>query len=157
MIDLDENYIYVDKVSDNVVNYSIDLLKDLKFKEMKIYDLDIFTKNGFQTRPCLWYFDTKILDEMVGKYADYRKIDHLHLIEYEKSGWQKEHTHEKTDWFSFVLYLNDSDGSTVFNIDEKEFEVKPEKGKIIYFSGKIKHKGLETTMNKKVLVGSLKQ
>ena len=50
------------------------LLKDLKFKEMKIYDLDVFTQNGFQTRPCLWYFDTKILDEMVGKYADYRRV-----------------------------------------------------------------------------------
>jgi hypothetical protein len=94
---------------------------------------------------------------MVGKYTDYRKVDHLHMIEYEKSGFQNEHTHEKTDWWSFILYLNNCDGSTMFDVNKNEFEVKPEKGKIIFFSGKLKHKGLETTMNKKVLVGSIKK
>jgi hypothetical protein len=79
---------------------------------------------------------------------------HIHLIEYFTNGHQSGHNHETTEDYSFILYLNDSDGNTVF---EELGEIKPKKGRLIFFKSDLWHYGRPSTMNKKVAVGALKK
>jgi len=59
-----------------------------------------------------------------------------------------------TEQYSFVLYLNDSDGDTVFESPINK-NITPKKGRLVVFSSDIMHFGLQTFKNKKVLVGAI--
>ena len=79
---------------------------------------------------------------------------HLHFIDYDKGGYQKPHNHVKTEKYSFILYLNDSDGLTYFEepINEK---ITPKKGKTLVFKSDVNHGAEASFKNKRVLVGAM--
>jgi len=112
------------------------------------------TENGFQSDNILNLFSDKILKKIIPINNLHKRIFHIHYIKYNKGGYQTEHFHEN-DEYSFILYLNDSDGNTVLrNPVNKKFT--PKKGKIIVFNGKIVHYGEPSFKGKIVLVGSIK-
>ena len=78
----------------------------------------------------------------------------MDYIKYNEGGHQKEHFHQ-TDDYSFILYLNNSDGDTVLK-DPVHKKFSPEKGKIVVFNGKILHYGEPSFKGKKILVGAIK-
>ena len=113
------------------------------------------TINGKQTTNIFPYFSKKIINEILF-FSDFnKKLFHLHFIDYDKGGYQKPHNHVKTEKYSFILYLNDSDGDTVFLIDNKKVAVTPKKGKLVVFSSDIMHYALKSFKNKKILVGAI--
>lgn len=140
------------KISNQVVN---DLLITLElFKKNKISVSGTCTKNGFQTDNILKYQAPKELSQLImkeiGKDLD---LFHMHLIEYYNQGEQLPHDHKDTEDYSFVLYLNDSDGNTVFdNIGE----ISPKKGKLVFFKSDLTHYGKPSFQGKKIAVGALK-
>lgn len=154
------NYFFEEKFLDNslVVDFE-DIL--INCKKNNFSAKDTCTRNGFQT-PNL--FDYKLIEEkkinslsqeimkIFGKERSY--LFHIHLIEYEKGGYQKAHDHKQTEDYSFILYLNDSDGNTVF--DTIGVETVPEKGKIIFFSSDLWHWAKPSKRNKKIVVGAIK-
>ena len=81
----------------------------------------------------------------------------FHMIDYNESGLQKGHDHDKTEDYSFILYLTTckDGGETVFKKDDKTIEIKPEKNKLVFFDAKIWHEGNSTIDHKKVAVGAL--
>lgn len=112
------------------------------------------TENGFQSDNILHLFSEKILKKIVFINNLHKLIFHIHYIKYNEGGYQKEHIHEN-DEYSFILYLNDSDGNTVLgNPVNKKFS--PKKGKIIIFSGKTVHYCEPSFKRKTVLVGAIK-
>ena len=113
-----------------------------------------YTQNGFQTENILHLFSKNILKKIIPINKLHNKIFHIHYIKYEKGGYQIEHFHNP-DKYSFILYLNNSDGNTVLK-DPVNETFCPEKGKIIVFSGKILHYGEPSFKNKEVLVGAIK-
>ena len=116
--------------------------------------IDTCTEKGFQTQNIVHLFPDNILKKIIPINELHKKIFHIHYIKYSKGGYQKEHFHQP-DNYSFILYLNNSDGDTVLeNPVNKKFS--PRKGKIIVFSGKILHYGKPSFKNKKILVGAIK-
>ena len=84
----------------------------------------------------------------------YRLVFHIHYIHYKSGGYQTRHNHEKTEEFGFIIYLNDSDGETVFE-EPINKSIKPQKGKLLLFDSRIWHCAKESFMDKKVLVGAI--
>ena len=78
----------------------------------------------------------------------------LHYIKYNKGGYQKQHNHPD-EKYSFILYLNNADGDTVFK-EPMNIKITPEKGKVIIFDAKILHYAEPSFKEKKVLVGAIK-
>tara|TARA_R100000988_G_C3910861_1_gene121961 strand:+ start:28 stop:492 length:465 start_codon:yes stop_codon:yes gene_type:complete len=142
------------KISDDLVE---DLLSTLEI--LKDQGLDTSkgtcTINGFQTENILKY---KTPQEVAQKIILQLKKDlnlfHIHLIEYNQAGAQTAHDHKETEDYSFILYLNDSDGNTVL---ENYGEITPEKGKLIFFDSDITHYGKPSMKGKKIAVGALKK
>ena len=111
------------------------------------------TENGFQTDNIIHLFSEEILKKIVPINELYKKIFHIHYIKYNEGGHQIEHFHPPDD-YSFILYLNNSDGDTVLkNPVNKKFS--PKKGKVIVFNGKILHYAEPSFKGKKILVGAI--
>jgi len=144
----------IKKIQEEVFSYCSDLFDFLK-KHNTENELESLTIDGFQTKNVINFFTDNIKFKILNNYNLLENIEHIHFIEYFKGGYQKEHNHEKTEKSSFILYLNNSDGATVFKLDDKEVKVEPEKGKIIFFDSKIFHYALPSFSNKKVMVGAL--
>jgi hypothetical protein len=120
----------------------------------KDYSDETFTEKGFQTKNIIKLFPKNIFKKIIPINELYKKVFWIHYIKYQKGGYQKEHLHEPDD-YSFILYLNNSDGDTVLkNPVNKRFS--PKKGKIIIFNGKILHYGEPSFKGKKILVGAMK-
>jgi hypothetical protein len=87
------------------------------------------------------------------------------LIHYLTGGNNPRHIHRelgktytRPEDYSFVLYLTScaQGGETVFEIENEPNKIiKPEKGKLVFFSAHIPHWGEPTIDNKKVAVGAL--
>ena len=112
------------------------------------------TEKGFQSENIVRLFSDSMLKKMIPINELHKKIFHIHYIKYEKGGYQREHLH-KPDDYSFILYLNNSDGDTVLKnpINEK---FSPEKGKMVVFNGKILHYAEPSFKGKEILVGAIK-
>ena len=140
------------QISDEIVDNLLITLE--AFKEKNISVSDTYTKNGFQTTNILDYKAPKELSKLIMKEINKElNLFHIHLIEYFNQGEQLVHNHEATEDYSFILYLNDSDGNTVF---ENIGEITPKRGKLIFFKSNIKHFGKPSFRNKKIAVGALK-
>ena len=140
------------QISDKIVD---DLLITLElFKQRNISVEGTCTKNGFQSLNILDYKGPKELSKLIMKEINKDlNLFHIHLIEYFHRGEQLAHNHEDTEDYSFILYLNDSDGNTVFdNIGE----ITPKRGKLVFFKSNIEHFGRPSLRNKKIAVGALK-
>ena len=111
------------------------------------------THNGFQTHNILDLFSEDLLKEIVPVNNLYKDIFHIHYISYFGGGFQRAHNHRRTEEFSFILYLNDSDGSTIFNSISKE--AVPSKGKLILFSSSLMHYSKPSYKDKKIIVGAI--
>jgi len=141
-------------IQTEVLSYCIDLFNFLKKQNIKALNKTA-TVNGFQTDNVVSFFTEEIKLKIINNYNLLKIIKHIHFIEYFNGGFQKEHNHEKTENDSFILYLNDSDGDTVFKLDNKEIKINPEKGKIVFFDAKIFHYAMPSFLNKKIMVGAL--
>ena len=151
-MDRSERSLEIFFVDDEIVNDFLTTL-DL-FKEKNLKSEDTCTINGFQTVNILALKTTRYLSSRLLEYIDKKlQLFHVHLIDYDKNGQQDTHDHKDTEDYSFILYLNDSNGNTIF---ENVCEVTPKKGKLVLFKSDIKHYGKPTTTNKKVAVGALK-
>ena len=139
-------------VEDEIVDDFLTTLDLFKEKDLKVENT--YTVNGFQSVNILALASTKELSCRLLKYIDKKlQLFHIHLIDYAEDGQQDTHDHKETEDYSFILYLNDSDGNTVF---EDVCEVSPKKGKLVLFKSDVRHYGKPTNTNKKVAVGALK-
>ena len=110
-------------VEDEIVDDFLTTLDLLKEKDLKVENT--YTVNGFQSVNILALESTKELSSRLLKYIDKKlQLFHIHLIDYDEDGQQDSHDHKETEDYSFILYLNDSDGNTVF---EDVCEVSPKK------------------------------
>jgi|TARA_R110000782_G_scaffold37539_3_gene88804 hypothetical protein len=143
---------YLDKKTIDYFNHKLDrCIKDkYRYSENRVQ-----TVNGFQTPNISNDVSIKIKKQLLKNIFKPSDISHLHLIRYNKGGRQELHTHSN-EVYSFILYLNDSDGDTVFLFEDRTIFEKPKKGKIIFFNAKIPHKAKISYKNKRVLVGALK-
>ena len=114
------------------------------------------TKNGFQTHNIVSIFSEDMLKKILPFDNFYKKIFWIHYIRYYKNGYQIEHNHEKTEKYSFILYLKDSDGDTIFG-EPVNKRVTPKLGKLIFFDSKILHKADVSNKDKQVLVGAVNE
>tara|TARA_R100001510_G_C7646824_1_gene204137 strand:+ start:1496 stop:1939 length:444 start_codon:yes stop_codon:yes gene_type:complete len=109
------------------------------------------TEKGFQSPNILTIFDINLIKEMLDNQCLYQDIFHIHYIEYSNGGFQKPHNHFKSEEYSFILYLNDAVGDTIFS----HTTITPKKGLLIIFDSSLEHSGKES-INKKILVGAIK-
>ena len=126
------------------------------------------TRNGFQTHNIISSIHISALEEIYNKVQAYLKtviknciyyefyIDYMHLIHYNNGGWQVGHTHSEYEDYSFILYLNDSDGDTVIYEGKDIIRITPERGKIVFFDSNYYHESSICSKEKKVAVGSIK-
>ena len=139
------------KINNSIVDEIINIININKDKFLNVSN-DTYTVKGFQSNNIINFFDENLKKSMLDNQCLYQDVFHIHYIEYENSGFQKQHDHAKTEEYSFILFLNDSIGDTVFS----HIRVSPEKGLLIIFDSKLPHKG-EKSLNKKILVGAIKK
>jgi len=144
-------FFYVTKVYDSVVDKILDIISKNNFVDESFYSA---TVNGFQTPNIIHLFPKELLQDILPVNNFYESLFHLHFINYKPGGSQNRHHHLMTEQYSFVLYLNDSDGDTVFESPINK-NITPKKGRLVVFSSDIMHFGLQTFKNKKVLVGAI--
>ena len=146
----------IKQVSDELVNYCVELLETIKKQNQDLIDVThSCTVNGLQSKNVIDYFSYEQRQELVQDLFHPETIRWLHLIEYNDGGYQKPHSHEHLEEWSFILYLNDSDGDTVLYFNDVDWHVHPVRGNIVYFKSDVLHEGLVSTKNKKILVGSI--
>jgi hypothetical protein len=138
--------------------YFKDLLNIISNLDKEKYQLkeETCTKNGFQSINIISIFNKEILKNIINYKDFYKNVFHVHYIEYYKSGYQTIHNHEKTEKFSFIIYLNNSDGDTIFyNVNNKTIKVKPKERQLLIFDSSINHQALPSYKKKKILVGAI--
>lgn len=131
-----------------------DILSLLRKYDFKDISNESYTKNGYQTPNIVNIFNKNMLKKILPFDSFYKKIFWIHYIKYHKDGYQVEHDHKKTEKYSFILYLNNSDGDTIFKepINKK---ITPKLGKLIFFDSDILHKAEISNQGKQVLVGAV--
>ena len=112
------------------------------------------THHGFQTPNIVNLFNENLLKRILPIKNYYKEVFHIHYISYLSGGYQEEHNHEKTEKYSFILYLNDSDGKNFFKTPINK-KITPEEGKLIFFNSNIPHGGEKSFKGKKILVGAV--
>jgi hypothetical protein len=151
------NDLFITSVDTSITGDLINILYKLKQQKQGITE-ETCTINGFQT-------NSLHNEKYMQPYLDYiisllpsNKLKHrwFHMIDYNKTGYQKEHNHIKTELYSYIIYLEDSNsGITFLNLDNNKIFIKPIKNMIIFFPAYIMHGGYEVIDNKKVAVGAL--
>jgi len=134
---------------------TIDQIKSILSKhKFKDVSYNKCTKNGFQTDNILDLFSKNILKKILPIDNFYEKIFWIHYIKYNKNGYQTEHNHSETEKYSFILYLNNSDGDTIFK-EPINKRVIPELGKLIFFDSNVLHRAEMSNKGKEILVGAV--
>jgi hypothetical protein len=144
----------------------------IKEKESELdfdFKLKYTTINGYQTKNLIDLIQTenpiatylKNIKSDIESHIDARfEYYWIHVVSYQKEGFQEKHKHSHNEDCSFILYLNDcSDGETNFYVNPErniQYKITPECGKMVVFSSSILHDSEKTNQNKKVLVGGLK-
>tara|TARA_E500000318_G_scaffold80219_1_gene75320 strand:- start:3101 stop:3556 length:456 start_codon:yes stop_codon:yes gene_type:complete len=142
-------------LKDDTVNFFLNVLDIAKYFNIKNNDTHC-TINGFQSLNMRRFFPDIFIDNFLPSDIKAKQLKHIHLIEYFKEGYQLEHDHTETgEAYSFIIYLNDSDGDTVLYLDENKKNVKPVKNKMIIFESRIRHEALVSNKNKKIAVGAI--
>ena len=146
----------IDQIDDDIVDYSLGLLEEAKSLDGVKVDVDsTYTFNGIQTTNIeMCYSDAQKLRILKDRFP-YQSLHHMHLIEYFEGGYQERHDHKKYEDYTFIIYLNDADGDTLFYFNDETIRVTPKRGQILLFSADILHEGLPSYQSKKVLVGAI--
>ena len=142
------------KISSKTIKEIKDVLHELiTNNDFKDASKKTATRHGFQTPNIVNLFSKKLLKKILPIENYYTDINYIHYIYYFPGGWQDEHLH-KDEQYSFILYLNDSDGPTFFKepINKK---ITPQKGKLIFFGAQILHGCEKSFKNKQILVGAV--
>ena len=147
-----KQFYYETKIYNNIIDNINNIIDNNSIKD-RIETNEHSTDNGFQTHNIIDLFSENLLKEIMPINNLYKDIFHIHYISYNKGGFQKTHNHIRTEELSFILYLNDSDGNTVFSDILKE--VIPSKGKLIVFSSNLMHYSKPSYKNKKIIVGAI--
>mgnify|MGYP003624663283 FL=1 len=139
------------KIKTSTVDKIINIININKDKFSNVSN-DTYTENGFQSSNIVNFFNEDLKKDILDNQCLYQDIFHLHYIEYGKLGFQKEHHHSSSEEYSFILYLNDSVGDTIF----PHTRISPEKGLLVIFDSSLLHRA-EESVNKKILVGAIKK
>ena len=141
-------------------------LKLLEYYKEKLSDYDqtknnnVSSVNAFHSGNILQFKKFKKYAKLIEPHIPYfQKLNlfHIHLLHFYNNGFEKPHDHKKTEDFSFIAYLqNSDDGYTCLKINNNIIKIKPEKGKLIFFPSNIWHWGEPSSGNKKIAVGALK-
>lgn len=167
---------YIDIVPRHILEYFDTFLSDgIKNNKYLLSDEEVknrsYTKNGKQTTNIIDILDKDIYKSIVEGFilpnihkllGDYTiegvDFDYLHLIQYSKGGEQEKHKHNTQDDYSFILYLNDNDGCTIFYPSgESPRIIFPKRGKIVMFQSHIAHEAVNSSMEKRIIVGSIRE
>ena len=73
------------------------------------------------------------------------------MLDYTKGGELTKHNHAHAEMWTSILYLNDAEGDTFFEVDGEKQYVSPSKGKLVCYPGDTDH-GSNYSTTKKVLV-----
>jgi len=151
--------IFIGYVDNYITDGLITILNELKNNNEGIPFNSSCTVDGFQTNNLINQDNIKPYLKYIMTLLPSNKLKHrwFHMIDYNISGYQKEHTHENTEKYSYIIYLeNSASGETYFKITDKNtMYIKPIKNMIIFFPSYIKHGSLQITDNKKIAVGAL--
>ena len=150
-------------IDDDFVNFFNDKMKDYEKNNYLEGKNDTATVNGKQTKNILELNDNEtnkklnsLIELIENKSKCKLKYQWVHLVRYNKEGYQDMHRHDYNEDISLIIYLNTcTDGKTEFLINEKrkiKFFRHPEKGKCIMFLSSISHRALPSSENKTVLV-----
>jgi len=147
-------------IPQEIINEALLTLDSFKEFNIKRPDGINCTVNGFHTGNILRFKTTHELAEKLYSHIPFPKkynIHHLHLIHFEKDGFEQGHDHAHNEDYSFILYLQDSDGPTVFQLTpENIVKIQPKCGKLVFFKSNIWHWGEKSSGNKKILVGGMR-
>jgi|TARA_R110002012_G_scaffold299716_1_gene498947 hypothetical protein len=141
------------QIKKEIIDQIESILNKYKFEDVSFNKC---TKNGFQTDNIVNLFSKNILKKILPINDFYKKIFWIHYIKYNKNGYQTEHNHSKTEKYSFILYLNDSDGDTIFK-EPINKRVIPKLGKLIFFNSCVLHRAEMSNEGKKILVGAVEK
>ena len=141
---------YTTKIKNKTVDKIVNLIEKKKINFIDESPATATVK-GFQSKNIENIFDDTLKKQMLDNQCLYQDIFHIHYIEYFNQGYQEEHNHFNTEEYSFILYLNDSTGDTVF----PHKTIQPKKGLLVIFDSRFMHKG-KKSLNKKILVGAIK-
>tara|TARA_R110002124_G_scaffold65977_1_gene180233 strand:- start:474 stop:923 length:450 start_codon:yes stop_codon:yes gene_type:complete len=141
----------IKKIPDKTIDEINNLLNTINLKETLAPTM---TVGGFQSQNIYNMFSKKLLKKILPINGFYKKIYHIHYIKYNQDGYQKEHNHAHKEKYSFILYLNNSSGDTVFK-EPINKRITPELGKLIFFKSDVFHRGEITNSTKKILVGGI--
>jgi len=114
------------------------------------------TNNGFQSQNIVNIFNLELLKKIISFNNFFEKTFHIHYIKYKNNGSQRRHNHASTEKYSFILYLNNSDGGTIF-FKPINKTIYPKKGKLIVFDSSIDHEGSSSFKEKQILVGAVEK
>tara|TARA_Y100001951_G_C11092813_1_gene157677 strand:- start:92 stop:541 length:450 start_codon:yes stop_codon:yes gene_type:complete len=142
------------KISKDVIKKIYLIIKKNNYKEYTSSTCP--TRNGYQSENLIKLFNKNLLKKILPLDDFYKEIFHIHYIEYFLNGYQEEHHHKRTEKYSFILYLNNSDGDTVFK-EPINKRITPELGKLIFFNSEVLHRGERSSTNKKILVGAVEK
>tara|TARA_A100001391_G_scaffold106581_1_gene71488 strand:+ start:204 stop:647 length:444 start_codon:yes stop_codon:yes gene_type:complete len=142
---------YKTTIKSEIVDKIVETVNKYKFNFEDVSH-DTNTEKGFQSPNILNIFDNNLIKEMLDNQCLYQDIFHVHYIEYFDGGFQAIHNHFKSEEYSFILYLNDAVGDTVFS----HTAITPKKGLLVIFDSRLDHSGKES-INKKILVGAIKK
>jgi hypothetical protein len=135
---------------DNIKNDSTKLVKELTYTVGGIQTGNLCYEENIQEQ---LYQILKIIGENNLRYRWFHMIDYN-----EKGGYQEIHNHERTEDYSYILYLTtcNNGGKTFFiKKDNTTISIKPEKNKLVFFPSDIYHWAEETIDRKKIAVGAL--
>jgi hypothetical protein len=157
--------IYTDVIAETTVNSFHSVLDQIKNLSPAINNC---THNGFNSHNVISVIPKETIQDIAEKTKKYLNsvvencihyeyyIDHIHLIHYSAGGWQEGHTHKSSEDYSFILYLNDSDGDTLIYEGKNIIPITPKRGKIVFFSSHLLHEGTVCVDEKKIAVGSIR-
>ena len=156
--------IFSDYVEDDISDFFLKKLKYFASRPKIFYNQADTMKGGYfgtvnllpfldkEAFTYLWRIKKKV-EESISVSLVYH---YLHMLDYTKGGYIELHNHIQAEDYSSLLYLNDcDDGATYFINEGKEYEILPEKNKLLVYPSHVFHGGRRTT-SKKVLVSGYK-
>ena len=150
--------ILFDYLDDDVTDYFIEKLKYFTSDEKFYYHAKTMIGDYFGTTNLLLEGDEEFLvcmDKVKKKAEKVLSLslqhEHVHMLDYTKGGELAKHNHSHAEMWTSILYLNDAEGDTFFEVDGEKQYVSPSKGKLVCYPGDTDH-GSNYSTTKKVLV-----